>query len=146
MKPPANILVPTDFSENAATALDYAVALASKLDAKIHLLNVIGLPLSNFTTPTDSAVGSILESSQQELDRLAASHTSEVVFAPTLLKVANARDLFDLIDATATEVGADLIVMGTHGRRGVSRLLHGSVAESVVRTAPCPVLLVRSET
>jgi len=50
-----------------------------------------------------------------------------------------------VIEETAAEIGADLIVMGTHGRRGVSRLLLGSVAESVARTAPCPVLLVRKD-
>jgi nucleotide-binding universal stress UspA family protein len=57
------------------------------------------------------------------------------------LKTGDARDL---INQTAAEVGADLIVMGTHGRRGVRRALLGSIAETVVRSAPCPVLTVRT--
>jgi nucleotide-binding universal stress UspA family protein len=144
MKVPTNILVATDFSDNADTALDYAVALAHKLDAKIHLLNVIGLPLSDFPSSWESSISSVLADNQKELDRLASSHASEAMFGPTLLKVANARDVYDLIDTTATEVAADLIVMGTHGRSGITRLLHGSVAESVVRTALCPVLVIRA--
>jgi nucleotide-binding universal stress UspA family protein len=144
MKVPANILVATDFTDNADTALDYAVALAHKLDAKIHLLNVIGLPISGFPSSWEAGISSLLEGSQRELDRLASSHASEATFGPTLLKVANAHDVYDLIDATATEVAADLIVMGTHGRSGISRLLHGSVAESVARTALCPVLIIRA--
>jgi universal stress protein A len=144
MKVPANILVATDFSDNADTALDYAVALAHKLDAKIHLLNVIGLPLTDFPSSWDTSISSVLVDNQQELDRLASSHASEAMFGPTLLKVANARDVYDLIDTTAAEVAADLIVMGTHGRSGITRLLHGSVAESVVRTALCPVLVIRA--
>ncbi len=144
MKTPANILVATDFSHDSDSALDLAVALASKLDAKIHLLNIIGLPISGLAGAWDAGLGALLAGSQHELDRLASSHASEASFGPTLLKVANAREVYDLIDTTATEVAADLIVMGTHGRTGVARLLHGSVAESVVRTAPCPVLLVRA--
>jgi nucleotide-binding universal stress UspA family protein len=144
MKIPANILVATDFSDNSAVALDYAVALAHKLDAKIHLLNVIGLPLSAYPGGWETGLSALLADSQHELDRLAFSHANEAMFGPTLLKVANARDVYDLIDTTATEVAADLIVMGTHGRSGVGRLLHGSVAESVVRTSPCPVLIVRA--
>jgi nucleotide-binding universal stress UspA family protein len=144
MKVPANILVPTDFSDNADTALDYAVALAHKLDATIHLLNVIGLPISGFPSSSEADISSLLAGSQKELDRLATSHASEATFGPTLLKVANAQGVYDLIDATAIEVDADLIVMGTHGRSGLSRLLHGSIAESVVRTALCPVLVIRA--
>jgi len=144
MKVPANILVATDFSDNADTALDYAVALAHKLDAKIHLLNVIGLPISGYAGESETDLSSLLAGNQQELDRLASSHASQALFGPTLLKVANARDVYDLIDTTATEVDADLIVMGTHARSGISRLLHGSVAESVVRTALCPVLVIRA--
>jgi nucleotide-binding universal stress UspA family protein len=144
MKVPANILVATDFSDNSGTALDYAVVLANKLDAKIHLLNVIGLPISGLPGGWESGLSALLAGSQHELDRLANAHASQATFGPTLLKVANAHEVYDLIDATATEVAADLIVMGTHGRTGVSRLLHGSVAESVVRTAPCPVLLIRA--
>ena len=145
MNLPRNILAPTDFSESAEHALDYAVALAGKLDAKIHLLNVLVLlPLGPelAIAMSSSKVDEFTKDSQKALDRLVAARSGKAVFGPTLQKSGDARTL---IDATATELGADLIVMGTHGRRGVSRLLLGSVAESVARTAPCPVLLVRKE-
>lgn len=145
MNCPRNILVPIDFSENAEHALDYAVALAGKLDAKIHLLNVLVLlPLGPelAIAMSSSQVDELTKGSQEALDRLVAARSGKAAFGPTLQKSGDTRSL---IDATATELGADLIVMGTHGRRGVSRLLLGSVAESVARTAPCPVLLVRKE-
>lgn len=143
MNLPKNILVPIDFSENAEAALDYAVALAGKLDAKVHLLNVIGTQMFGAeygiaVTPT--MIDDILHGNQKELERLAAARAGKAAFGPAQLEFGDPRAV---IDQTASKLGADLIVMGTHGRRGVKRLLLGSVAESVVRTAPCPVLLVR---
>lgn len=143
MNLPSNILVPTDFSDNAEHALDYAVALAAKLGAKIHLLNVVALPMygaESGISVTASVIDSILDGNQGELDRLATARAGKVAFGPTLLRTGDARTV---IDATVIEVGADLIVMGTHGRSGLTRLLIGSVAESVVRSSTCPVLLVR---
>jgi nucleotide-binding universal stress UspA family protein len=142
---PRNILVPTDFSKPAEHALDYAVELAAKLDAKVHLLNVIGWQLLGAEygiMMTASVVDGILEGNQKALDALVAARTGKVAFGPVILKTGDARDL---IDETAREVKADLIVMATHGRRGVSRFLLGSVAEAVARTSPCPVLLVRPQ-
>jgi nucleotide-binding universal stress UspA family protein len=145
MSLPRNILVPTDFSQHAERALDFAVELAAKLDARVHLLNVVGLPVMGAEVGfvvTASMIDSILRDNQEALDKLVAARTGKAAFGPTLLKTGDARNV---IDATAKEVGADLIIMGTHGRRGVSRMLLGSVAESVVRTSPCPVLLVRAQ-
>ena len=144
MNLPAHILVPTDFSDNATQALDYAVALAAKLDATVHVLNVIGAQMLGIelgVALTSSMVDSMLEGDQQELDRLVAARAGRAKFGPTVLKFGDARDS---ILATAAEVGADLVVMGTHGRSGLTRLVIGSVAEAVVRMAPCPVLLVRA--
>jgi len=145
MNLPRNILVPTDFSRHAEHALEYAVELAAKLDARIHLLNVVGLPIMGpelgFAV-TPSMIDSVMEGNQKELDRLAGVYGTKAAFAPTQLRAGDARSV---IEAVADEVKADLIIMGTHGRRGVSRMILGSVAESVVRTAPCPVLLVRAE-
>lgn len=144
MNLPAHILVPTDFSDNATQALDYAVALAAKLDATVHVLNVIGAQMLGIelgVALTSSMVDSILEGNQQELNRLVAARAGRAKFGPTVLKFGDARDS---ILATAAEVGADLVVMGTHGRSGLTRLVIGSVAEAVVRMAPCPVLLVRA--
>ena len=142
MKLPKILLVATDFSECAERALDYAVALAGKLDAKIRLLNVIGIPSMAIPEVGVAVTSTLMESTVRthhaELDKLAVRHPS--VNIETVLRTGDARDL--IIDV-ASEVSAGLIVMGTHGRRGVRRALIGSIAESVVRTAPCPVLTIR---
>ncbi len=144
MNLPRNILVPVELGVQTEPVLDYAVILAAKLDAKIHLLHVVGRPLLGSEVPisvTETNMDAILERSQQQLEYLAAQRVSKAPFAPVMLKIGDARAI---IDTTAAELGIDLIVMGTHGRRGVARMLLGSVAEAVVRTACCPVLLVRA--
>jgi nucleotide-binding universal stress UspA family protein len=142
---PKNILVPTDLSAHAEAAFDYACELAVKLDATVHLVNVIGIPAMGVpelgVAVTSAMIESMLAENQKALDALAARHRDRVRLGQTLMKTGDARDM---IDQAAAEVGADLIVMGTHGRRGVSRALLGSVAETVVRTAPCPVLTIRA--
>jgi nucleotide-binding universal stress UspA family protein len=142
---PKNILVPTDLSEGAEQALDYACELARTLNAQVHLLNVIGIPILGVpelgVALTSSMIDSLIADNQAALDALVAKRAGTGVnFGQVLLKTGDARDL---INQTAKELGADLIVMGTHGRRGVSRALLGSIAETVVRSAPCPVLTVR---
>lgn len=145
MKLPKIILVPVDFSEGSTAALDYAMGLAGKLDAKIVLLNVVGVQVlgAEYGMPISaSAIELIYEANQQELDKLVKANKDKASFARPLLETGDPRSV---IEGTAKKLGADLIVMGTHGRRGLRRLLIGSVAESVVRSAPCPVLLVRAE-
>jgi universal stress protein A len=145
MKLPKIILVPVDFSEGSTAALDYAVGLAGKLDAKIVLLNVVGVQVlgAEYGMPVSaSAIELIYNTNQQELDKLVKAHNDKASFARTLLETGDPRSV---IEAAAKKLNADLIVMGTHGRRGLRRMLIGSVAESVVRNAPCPVLLVRAE-
>lgn len=141
---PKNILVPTDLSEHAEHALDYACELAAKLDATVHVVNVIGIPALGLpelgVALTSTVIDSVIADNQKALDALAARKCSGARIGQVVLKTGDARDV---INQTALDVGADLIVMGTHGRRGVSRALLGSVAETVVRSAPCPVLTVR---
>lgn len=142
---PKNILVPTDLSEGAEEALDYACELAAKIGATVHLLNVIGIPALGVpelgVALTSTMIDSLIADNQKALDALAtAKRNTGCGIGSALLKTGDARDV---IDQTAKEIGADLIIMGTHGRRGISRMLLGSVAESVVRTAPCAVLTVR---
>ena len=139
---PKNILVPTDLSEGAEQALDYACELARTLGAQIHLLNVIGIPALGVpelgVALTASMIDGLVVGNQDALDRLARSRSTQI--GQVMVRTGDARDV---INQTAKEIGADLIVMGTHGRRGISRALLGSVAENVVRTAPCAVLTVR---
>jgi universal stress protein A len=144
MNPPRNILVPIDLDDCAAHVLDYAVALATKLDAELHVLHIVPWPLLGAEVPiavTGTAMDDIMKHKQQAFDQLVAAHTVTPGLGSAMLRKGDARTA---ILAFAEELHPDLIVMGTHGRRGVSRLVLGSVAESVARTAPCPVLLVRS--
>ncbi len=144
---PKNILVPTDLSEGAEEALDYACELATMFGAKLHLVNVIGSPALGVpelgVALTSTVIDQIIHDNQQALDKLAETKKCSANIGEVLLRTGDARDV---INQAAKEVHADLIVMGTHGRRGVSRALLGSVTESVVRTAPCPVLTVRAHT
>jgi nucleotide-binding universal stress UspA family protein len=139
---PKHILVPTDLSEGAEQALDYACELARALGAQVHLLNVVGIP--SLGVPelgialTSTMIDQLVVDSQAAIDRLAKTRCTAPV-GHALVKAGDARDV---INQTAKELGIDLIVMGTHGRRGISRALLGSVAETVVRSAPCAVLTV----
>lgn len=138
-----NILVPTDFSASSEHALDYAVDLATKLDAKVHLLSVVGIP--SYGVPelgvgvTAAMMDDMIGDTQRALDNLARPRQH---IAGTFVRAGDARDV---ILQTAEELNDDLIVMGTHGRRGISRALLGSVTEMIVRTSPIPVLTVRGK-
>jgi nucleotide-binding universal stress UspA family protein len=139
MAPIHTILHPTDFSEHSAYALEMACALARDYGARIIVLHVEPLPVLAFgegVIPPDPE--NIREAAREQLDRL--------VLGPMI----HAENRFEdgdpatVIVEVAHEVNADLIVMGTHGRRGLARLLLSSVAEQVGRQAPCPVLTVRT--
>jgi universal stress protein A len=145
MKPLKSILVPIDFSACAIAALDFAVGLAARLDARIHVMNVVGVQTlgAEYGVPVTAEMADrVLESNEQELVELIAARSQLAAFGPPVLEVGDPRTQ---IEEQARALGADLIVMGTHGRRGVKRLVLGSVAESVLRAAPCPVLVVREE-
>ena len=141
---PKTILVPTDLSEGADQALDYACELAKLLGATIHLVNVIGIPMLGVPelglAMTSTVIDQIMLDNQTALDKLAETKRCTAQIGQVMMKTGDARDV---INQTAKELGCDLIVMSTHGRRGISRALLGSVTEMVVRTAPCPVLTVR---
>jgi nucleotide-binding universal stress UspA family protein len=143
MQLPRTILVATDFSDTAEQALDYAIALAGKLGAKLYLFNAIGLSTFGVVpelgvAATSTMLDGIVSDNQKALDSLIAAKAPTKIH--TVMRTGDPRDL--IVD-TAAEVGADLIVMGTHGRRGVTRALLGSVAEGVLRHAMCPVLTIR---
>jgi len=140
---PKHILVPTDLSAGAEQALEYACDLARALGAEIHLLNVVGIPALGVpelgVALTGAMIDQLVVDSQTALDELARTKCPAQI-GQVLIKAGDARDM---ITQTAKELGVDLIVMGTHGRRGISRALLGSVTEAVVRSAPCAVLTVR---
>src|SRR5258705_8825266 len=132
-----NILVPTDLSEGAEEALDYACEIARTFGATVHLLNVIGIPALGVpelgVALTSTMIDSMIRDNEVALQSLADTKRTQATIGQVLLRTGDAREL---INQTAKEIGADLIVMGTHGRRGVSRALLGSITETVVRTAP----------
>lgn len=144
MRVPRSILVPTDFSPAAALALEYAIALADKLDARVHLLNVLGL--SALQLPDVGAalpaaiIDHLVESNQTALARLVAEHEDCRCLGEVMFRTGDPRDV---IETVARELRVDLIVMGSHGRHRCDPSILGSVAESVLRAAPCPVLIAR---
>lgn len=141
------ILLPTDFSKLSENAINYACELATRFDAELHLLHALevhpdftptfgmGLDLPGYVSESKAAVEKKLAS---VLDPLWATGRkivhSAVEGSPKVEIVRYARE---------NEI--DLIVLSTHGRTGLIHVLMGSVAESVVRTAPCPVLTMRPE-
>lgn len=144
---PKKILVPTDFRDPSTAALEYAVVLAQKLGAVVHVVHsyefpIVGFPDGILTVSADMA-SRILDAATTELAKLASSYEKQGIKLETSIEQADPRE--GVLKA-AEKVGADLIVMGTHGRRGVSRALIGSVTEAVVRTSPVPVLTVHAKT
>jgi nucleotide-binding universal stress UspA family protein len=140
---PTNILVPIDFSPCAEHALDYACDLAAKLGARVHVIHAIGATLPELSVAlTDQMISSIRHNNAAVLAKLIEPRRKIAAFGEVTVVDNDARDA---ILQAARAVRADLIVIGTHGRRGLSRVLLGSVAEDVVRRAPCPVLTVREE-
>jgi len=141
MKLPNNILVPTDFGENASHALDYATALAGKLGARVHLVHAISVPELGVpelgVALASTMIESLVRNGQNALDRLVERHPDRACLGEAVLRVGDPRDV---VLAVAGELAIDLIVIGTHGRRGLARALLGSLAETVVRAASCPVL------
>jgi universal stress protein A len=139
------ILLPTDFSDYSATATKYACELAVKFDAELHLLHVLELQVD----PTPAfGMGLALANYVQE-SRAAAERKLADILDPHWS--AGRKVIQAVVEGSARaeivrysrQQEIDLIVLSTHGRTGLSHVLMGSVAESVVRTAPCPVLTVR---
>lgn len=139
------ILVPTDFSETSAAAVKYAVSLADAFGAQLHLLHVMEQPvqwqmaaeMAMVTAPVDDAA--LRTRAETELAELLTRDERERFRVVCATEVGAP---FAAIVKYARREGIDLIVMGTHGRGAVAHLLIGSVAENVVRKAPCPVLTI----
>lgn len=133
----SKILVPVDFSDCSKKALDYAIPFARQFGATLHLLYVIEpYPAVPEMAPYDSEK---IQDGRRELEALGKG-VGDVVPCRTLVRAGFAAT--EIAEA-ATDVGADLIIISTHGRKGLSRLFLGSTTERVVRSAPCPVLIVR---
>ncbi len=134
MKRIRRLLVPTDFSPTANAAFAYAADLSAKTGASLVALHVVA--------PVYYLEAADLALLQREAREAAERGLRRLRPAPSRTMTVNGVP-HDAIVQAARTIGADLIVIGTHGRSGLKRLVLGSVAENVLRHAPCPVLTVR---
>ena len=144
-----HILVAIDGSETSEHAFDTALQLAKENGAQLQPLYVVDNPLMAYDAsgydPTILRDAFVEEGQRLLADALARMKHENVAGVPRIVDVAPiGEDISERIRITATEFNADLMVLGTHGRRGFRRLFPGSVAERVLRSACCPVLLVPS--
>ena len=140
------VLVATDFSETSTAALVYGRDLARTFGARLHVLHVADaiseLPGEEFYPGELEALqADAIERATRQLDHVLASHDLTTTQAKPVVRVSD--NTAGVIVDYAKEAHVDIIVVGTHGRGPVSHLFMGSVAEHVVRRAPCPVLVVR---
>jgi nucleotide-binding universal stress UspA family protein len=139
------ILFPTDFSEPAEYAWPYALTFAQEFGAEVHLIHVIAPPprlteayAVNFDP--ERMVKSLTDEANASMDRqVEAAKSRGLIFRSEVRVGVDYREIIDY----ATKHDIDLIVMATHGRTGLAHVLLGSVAEKVVRKAPCPVLTIK---
>ncbi len=137
------ILCPVDHSECSYLALKYAISLALKDEAKLYLMHVIDSRLYDTEMYKFSPykLNEIDESKiRTDLMKSLPEGKTDVLEVETI--VVKGVPFNEIINA-ATEISVDIIVIGTHGRTGISHVMLGSVAENIVRKAPCPVLTVR---
>ena len=143
------ILVPTDFSEHSERAAAYAVELARRYQAEeVHCIHVSDIPADLLATsayymtgPSEQFIEQVRREGRKSLDAFAHKHLEG---APVRTAFLEGRPFVEII-RYARENQIDLIVISTHGRTGLKHALFGSVAEKVVRKAPCPVLVVKRD-
>lgn len=138
------ILVATDFGETSRRAVDWAANLAKALEAKLFLAHVfdipiVGIPDGAFIVSAKAA-SEMLDVAQAAMDAELARTRARGVVAEGLVKQGDPREAIGVLAASQR---AQLIVVGSHGRRGLARALLGSVAESILRASELPVIVVR---
>ncbi len=142
------ILVPVDGSHTSTLGLQQAVKMAREQDARLRVISIVDdLAIAqNFDANFDT--GFLFEELKAAGRRAITNATALLqrhkIKAETALFETTGKRIADVIVRDAAKWKADVIVMGTHGRRGINRLMLGSDAETVLRHAPCPVLMVRS--
>jgi universal stress protein A len=141
------ILVPIDFSGKSRRALAFAVPLAQRYGGRIFLLHVVQPPVVSTWEAIPGGdhyltmhISTILDSARKHLEALALARVPAGLRGRTLVREGNP---YSEITAAARQLKVDLLVISTHGHTGMRRILIGSVAERVVRHAPCAVLTVR---
>ncbi len=141
------ILFPTDFSELSIHGLTYALSFAKSYKAELHVLHVVDeayqywMAMGPNSLPVGPTPDEIASGAKQEMGKFVAKYLAnpDITVVPLVI---TGRPFLEII-RYAREKDIDLIIIGTHGRSGLSHALLGSVAEKIVRKAPCPVLSIR---
>ncbi len=136
-----NILCPIDFDANSPVALEFAGKIAQETSAKIYLLHVVPWTVAAVPLDASQVLAELKQSATTRLRQLAKEKLDGRVANEIVVTVAT--DPGSEVARIAKEWKADVVIMATHGRKGLSHLVLGSVAERVVREAPCPVLSLR---
>ena len=141
------ILVPTDFSEASKASLRYACTLADALHASLHVIHVNYNPyvqggFLEFYVPPPGFFEEVERATSRDLEAVLTLE-EKTKYQATLVRRTGAA-AYEILNYLREEGDFDLVVMATHGRGGAARLMMGSVADKVVRAAPCPVLTIRA--
>jgi nucleotide-binding universal stress UspA family protein len=136
------IIVATDFGDASSLALEYGRVLAARFGADIRLLHIVDTPRAMGTEIYLPEAVTLNERALADAQQLMAETLATFRNEPVVGQVLVGHPAQKIVEY-ATDHDVDLIVMGTHGRGGLAQMLMGSVAERVVRTAPCPVFTVR---
>jgi nucleotide-binding universal stress UspA family protein len=142
---PKKILFPTDFSPASRAALPHAFSLAGLYGSKLYLAHVISPEHGDFPPPEERAtkLEQAREFAEQQVEPLLMAARQKGISCQPLIREGA---IWDVLSDMIHENNIDLVIVGTHGRRGLKKLLLGSVAEEVFRLAPCPVLTVGPKT
>lgn len=142
-----NILVPTDFSEGSKAALSYARELATALGASLHVMQVVENPfapgafMEMYAPPPGDYFTDLEVQARARLDDCLSAEDKQKHRAVLTTRIGV--PAHEILQRLQEEPPIDLVVMATHGRGGVARLMMGSVADKVLRGAPCPVMTVK---
>jgi len=146
MKQIKRIVVGTDFSETAERAVDAAIDLAAQVGAVVSLVHAYELPMYSFPDGVVVSTPDIAKKiTTDALARLEAAIEQRKGRGVSIQSALRMGATWDELNGVAAEQDADIIVVGTHGRRGFSRVLLGSVAERMMRTAVRPLLVIRED-
>jgi nucleotide-binding universal stress UspA family protein len=139
----SKILFPTDFSPCADQAMEHAVYLSRKYETELHILHsaAIHAEITDYSGYVEKINAELKEAAKNKINSAIQAHKAGDLRIKQILGSANSAG--PMIIQYAETQGIDLIVMGTHGRRGLGHLFLGSIAEEVVRLAPCPVFTIR---
>ena len=148
------ILAPTDLSPFSAKGVRYACSLAKALQAQVTIIHVFNtadflaaarsLGYESLGVENDNLLGRLLEQDKQLLQQFLDQHLSDLKAELEMEQVVEMGTPYRIVVNWAKEKGIDLIVMSTHGRSGLPRMLIGSVTNKVLRSSPCPVLVIPS--